>query len=342
MAVLFHIAARVEWEAGIAAGAYRTGSLEREGFIHCSDADQVSEVANRLFRGRTDLVLLFVDADRLRAPVRREVVADPPGAVFPHVYGPIEPNAVFEVGALTPGVDGRFAVDLQVIALGAFGDAMASETAARARAAMAGLTAPWWVAGGWAVELHLARTTRARSRPHADLEIAILRRDQRALFDHLTRQQTTWQLCPVVRPGLLGTWDGSPLPPTVHQIWARHGAPIEPRAAAFAAEPTHLEILFEEADGERWRFRRQPEVERAITDFGAIDADGTPFVRPEVVLLYKAKHRRYKDERDLAAVAPTLDGAARAWLVAALDRTHPGHPWRTLLQAGPGKPHAPL
>jgi uncharacterized protein (DUF952 family) len=110
MAVVFHIAARAEWELALAAGVYRTGSLDTEGFIHCSTAAQVAATANRFFVGRTDLVLLFIDEARLGAAIRYEPVAVPAGAVFPHVFGPIELAAVFEVVALEPGLDGHFAL----------------------------------------------------------------------------------------------------------------------------------------------------------------------------------------------------------------------------------------
>jgi hypothetical protein len=55
--------------------------------------------------------------------------------------------------------------------------------------------------------------------------------------------------------------------------------------------------------------------------------DGVPLQAPEITLLFKAKHRRSKDEADLAAVLPHLDDAARGWLRDALQRTQPGHPW---------------
>lgn len=110
MTVVFHIATRAEWQLALAAGVYRTGSLDTEGFIHCSTADQVAATANRLFAGRTDLVLLSIDGDHLGAALRYEPVADPPGAVFPHVYAPIDLAAVCDVVALEPGADGRFTV----------------------------------------------------------------------------------------------------------------------------------------------------------------------------------------------------------------------------------------
>ena len=122
MSVVFHIAARAEWEAALAAGTYRTGSLDDEGFIHCSTAEQLDRTANTLFVGRTDLVLLFIEVERLEPALRYEPVPDPPGALFPHVFGPINLAAVFEVVALQPGADGRFELPLEVPALSAAGD----------------------------------------------------------------------------------------------------------------------------------------------------------------------------------------------------------------------------
>ena len=99
------------------------------------------------------------------------------------------------------------------------------------------------------------------------------------------------------------------------------------------ADPTLLDFLLEEADGDRWCFRRQPAIARPLAEIGASTARGVPFIRPEIALLYKAKHLRFKDHRDFEASAPTLDAAARAWLATALAQAHPGHPWSPALNA---------
>lgn len=46
---------------------------------------------------------------------------------------------------------------------------------------MAGFSAPWFVSGGWAIDLARDRVTR----DHEDLEIGVFRRDQGALQRHL-------------------------------------------------------------------------------------------------------------------------------------------------------------
>lgn len=107
---LLHICPRDEWLRARATGAVTPPSLEDMGFVHLSTPDQVHLPANRLFHGRTDLVLLHIDPSRLAADVRFEpgVPEDPESMRFPHLYGPLPVDAVVEVVDFRPGDDGRF------------------------------------------------------------------------------------------------------------------------------------------------------------------------------------------------------------------------------------------
>jgi uncharacterized protein (DUF952 family) len=109
--MILHITTRAEYRAG---EPYRAASLDTEGFAHCSDFGTVHLPANRLFAGRTDLVLLEIDPAGLDVPLRWEPGAppDPNGAWFPHVYGVIRPEAVVNVHDFPPGPDGFALPDL--------------------------------------------------------------------------------------------------------------------------------------------------------------------------------------------------------------------------------------
>ena len=87
MSHIFHITTSSAWDEARATGAYEPPSLQQEGFIHLSSADQVVATANRVFRGQSDLVLLCVASERLAAGVRYEHAEDA-GEAFPHLYGP--------------------------------------------------------------------------------------------------------------------------------------------------------------------------------------------------------------------------------------------------------------
>ncbi|QLY29393.1 DUF952 domain-containing protein [Nocardia huaxiensis] len=108
---LVHICSRAEWEAAQEAGEYRAASLAEVGFIHLSGTHQAHLPADRLFRGRDDLVLLWLDPERLGSPVKWEpgVPGDPESMLFPHLYGPLPLRAVVEATPFRPGPEGTFA-----------------------------------------------------------------------------------------------------------------------------------------------------------------------------------------------------------------------------------------
>ncbi|BAC90703.1 DUF952 domain-containing protein [Gloeobacter violaceus] len=93
---IFHITSRSQWEAARGEGVYRPPSLQSEGFIHCCRAEQLAGVRERYFRGQTALMLLTIDPSKLTAAVREED-AHGRGETFPHLYGPLNLNAVVEV-----------------------------------------------------------------------------------------------------------------------------------------------------------------------------------------------------------------------------------------------------
>lgn len=109
-AVLLHLCSAEDWRRAVALGEHRPASLSTDGFVHLSTPAQVHLPANRLYAGRTDLVLLHIDPARLTSPIRWEpgVPSDPPGMAFPHLYGSVPTFAVFNVTSYRPDAHGRF------------------------------------------------------------------------------------------------------------------------------------------------------------------------------------------------------------------------------------------
>lgn len=96
MATIYHITSKKEWKEAEKKGLYETPSLKDEAFIHCCDLQQMRGVIKRYFDGKKGLVALLLETEKLEHPLRYEQspsVKEP----FPHLYGPINLDAVEEV-----------------------------------------------------------------------------------------------------------------------------------------------------------------------------------------------------------------------------------------------------
>ncbi len=114
---LHHLAPAADYKSAPADAPYRPASLAAQGFIHCTVEPAVLlEVANRFYRGQAgDFVVLDLDSRRLTAEVRFEAPVPPAapgsplaGVLFPHVYGPINREAIVSVRPAQRAEDGRF------------------------------------------------------------------------------------------------------------------------------------------------------------------------------------------------------------------------------------------
>jgi aminoglycoside-2''-adenylyltransferase len=168
---------------------------------------------------------------------------------------------------------------------------------------------PWFIAGGWAIDLFLGRKTR----DHADIDVAVLRRDQRDLRTYLTG----WEF-ETVEAGQKAPWrEGEWLNLPVHEIHARRSG----------GSPRELEFLLNEASNDEWIFRRDARITRRLSKVRLVTRSGIPCLDPAIVLLFKAKTPVAKDLADFDRTAPHLGSGRRLWLRHALETYHPGHPW---------------
>lgn len=99
MPIIYHVTFNRDWKAAQQKGFYEHPSLKEEGFIHCSQDHQVAGVIERYFKGEKDLMKLVIDTDKLTS---KYVFDWSPSTkdTFPHIYGPINLDAVIKVVAL--------------------------------------------------------------------------------------------------------------------------------------------------------------------------------------------------------------------------------------------------
>lgn len=102
---ILHLCPRQDWLNCQSRGEYRAESLGREGFIHCSSPEQITEVANRYYQGIPDMVVLRINPDKLFSEIRWVKIGK---AHYPHVYGPINLEAVDKVSNINPESDGIY------------------------------------------------------------------------------------------------------------------------------------------------------------------------------------------------------------------------------------------
>jgi uncharacterized protein (DUF952 family) len=112
MGVIYHIAYLTDWAQARSAGQYsvstRGVALSEQGFIHASTAVQVSTVANAFYAGEEGLTVLVIDEDKVGPRITYEPPAPGVDELFPHIYGPLNADAVIGTRPLEVAGDGRF------------------------------------------------------------------------------------------------------------------------------------------------------------------------------------------------------------------------------------------
>lgn len=178
-----------------------------------------------------------------------------------------------------------------------------------AAARLKGTAVPWYVAAGWAIDLFLG----SQRREHEDLELGVPADQFGAVataFGELDFHVVTrGQVAPLAQAGELME--------EAHQTWGLDRA----------ANVWRVDLFREPASGGEWVCRRDASIRLPYPELIEHTVDGIPYARPEVVLLFKAKAARPKDESDLAAVLPRLSVERRHLLARWISVVHPGHFW---------------
>ncbi|MFE7929233.1 nucleotidyltransferase domain-containing protein [Streptomyces sp. NPDC057456] len=175
---------------------------------------------------------------------------------------------------------------------------------------LGGVGTPWCIAAGWALDLFRGEQSRA----HGDLEIAVPAAGFPEIRDRFP--EYAWD---AVGSGRVwaGAGAGAEALAATHQTWLR-----DPATGRFL-----FDVFREPHEGETWICRRDEGLRLPYDAIIARTADGIPYLVPELVLLFKAKATRPKDQADFDGTLPLLGRARRDRLGEWLDRVHPGHPW---------------
>jgi hypothetical protein len=172
------------------------------------------------------------------------------------------------------------------------------------------LRCEWFVCGGWAIDLFLGRVTRE----HKDVDIAVARNDQTEVRRYLAGRG--WRLEKAV-DGQLSIWaDREVLSPPVHTVWCRNEE----------HDPAFVELLLNEIDGDRFRFRRDETITLPRERMYFKSDSGLLVLAPEIVLLYKSSSPE-ENASDFRNAVVSLSEESRAWLKRALDKVSAQHPW---------------
>lgn len=181
-------------------------------------------------------------------------------------------------------------------------------------AEMRGFERPWWVVGGWAIE-----AATGFRREHEDLDVSILACDVPAFVEFVGERWHVWNNVGGVLHPLGERWPDVEEPRS--QLWLRRSA----------KDPWVVDIPLTPDDAGRWTNKVLPDHVADVADVTWVADDGIRHLLPEIVLAYKARLRRPKDEPDLEATLGVLTDERRAWLRDAVRRVDAEHPWLTRL-----------
>ncbi len=93
--IIYHIVLPEVWEKFKDKDLYETGSLEGEGFIHCSFAGQIEAVLQRYYKGAAQVLVLTIESEKLTSKLVNEPSTG--GEIYPHIYGQINRDAIVEI-----------------------------------------------------------------------------------------------------------------------------------------------------------------------------------------------------------------------------------------------------
>ncbi|GEN86163.1 MULTISPECIES: short-chain dehydrogenase [Oceanobacillus] len=182
---------------------------------------------------------------------------------------------------------------------------------------MKDISIPWWIAGGWALDLHYGKQTRK----HEDMDILIRKTHLPFLKKYLGE---SYELFLANKGSLSKLTDSENLNIQSGSIWVKMKHEII----------WLFEIMLIDTENNEWIYKRNNQIKRPLSEIGAITEDDIPYIKPEIQLLYKGGSSviRQKDNNDLERMLPILKRDEMKWLHHALSQQfNREHPWLQII-----------
>lgn len=168
---------------------------------------------------------------------------------------------------------------------------------------------PWYVAGGWALDLWHDKQTRE----HEDLEFVVIRND----VDHFRNILNDLDFF-TVKDGAIEY-----LPPSVHlpnDVWQLWGGDM--RQGCW-----RVDLMIEQGTPDRWVYKHDRTINMPRSDAVRVSKAGIPYLAPVIVMIFKARHCRNKDRFDFETCLPGFSADERRQLIGWMSELHPDHQW---------------
>jgi len=171
---------------------------------------------------------------------------------------------------------------------------------------MQGFPKPWFVCGGWALDLFLGKQTRA----HHDIDLGLFRSDQLHLQTHFDTSHLFW-----IDNGEKRPWEtGHYLQLPIHEL-------------RLEVNNGEMELVLNEGTTTHWVYRRNTAITLPLVKAILSTSHGIPYLAPEVVLLFKSTHLSAKNQQDFDSVISHLTPGQKKWLQQSVAVSDAGHVW---------------
>ncbi|GIQ69690.1 hypothetical protein XYCOK13_25140 [Xylanibacillus composti] len=167
---------------------------------------------------------------------------------------------------------------------------------------------PWFISGGWAIDLAIGCVTRS----HKDIDICVFREDTNVIFDYFHE----WEIHVAI--------------PGEHRLepcTSKEDVHPPRYCLHLFKEKDFIEILLTERQGENVKFRKNREIWMNVSEFSHVDNQGRPYVDPAWQLLFKGLTSREQDEHDFYTFLPNMNEKQRTWLRKGLSIMKPDSKW---------------